>query len=29
MEYGVWYAEAEIFSSTERDSDSIPNNNID
>lgn len=29
MEYGVWYAEAEIFSSNERDSDSTPNNNID
>ena len=29
LEYGVWYAEAEIYSSNERDSDSTPNNNID
>jgi Domain of unknown function DUF11 len=29
MQYGVWYAEAEIYSSNENDSDSTPNNKMD
>ena len=29
MEYGVWYAEGEVYSANERDSDSSPNNGVD